>query len=84
MSEFGFRKGAKAQETFWADAARIAKSKGARFALDSISGLNAALEEGVFLLRHNEHEYQQLSGRALDWPAGISEFAESLVAQGRA
>ena len=77
-------RGDGAQETFWADAAKIAKSKGARFVLDSISGLEAALEEGVFLLRHNEHEYQALAGRALKWPDEIATFAKSLVEKGAA
>ncbi|MGD9799312.1 MAG: 1-phosphofructokinase family hexose kinase [Parvularculaceae bacterium] len=76
--------GKGAQDTFWADAARAAKSKGARFVLDSISGLEAALGEGVFLLRHNEHEYQALSGGALKWPDEISAFAKSLVDKGAA
>lgn len=76
--------GNNAQENFWADAARIAKSKGARFALDSISGLDAALKEGVFLLRHNEHEYQALSGGPLRWPDAIAAFAKSLVDKGAA
>lgn len=76
--------GKDAQATFWADAARIAKTKGARFVLDSISGLDAALAEGVFLLRHNEHEYQSLAGKALQWPDEIAAFAESLVAKGAA
>ncbi len=77
-------RGDGAQANFWADAARIAKSKGARFVLDSISGLEAALDEGVFLLRHNEHEYQALAGRALKWPDEISAFAASLVDKGAA
>jgi len=77
-------RGDKAQENFWADAARIAKSKGARFALDSISGLEAALKEGVFLLRHNEHEYQSLAGGALHWPDEIAAFAQGLVDKGAA
>lgn len=76
--------GKDAQTTFWADAARITKSKGARFALDSISGLDAALTEGIHLLRHNEHEYQSLAGKALAWPGEIADFAKSLVAKGAA
>lgn len=75
---------AEAQATFWADAARISKSKGARFILDSINGLEAALKEGIFLLRHNEHEYQSLSGRPLNWPDEIAAFAQKLVAKGAA
>ncbi|MFZ5616433.1 MAG: 1-phosphofructokinase family hexose kinase [Pseudomonadota bacterium] len=77
-------RGPNAQENFWADAARIAKRKGARFVLDSISGLKAAMTEGVFLLRHNEHEYQSLSGRTLNWPDEISAFAQKIVASGGA
>jgi len=76
--------GAGAQENFWADAARISKSKGARFVLDSISGLDAALKGGIFLLRHNEHEYQALAGKTLNWPDEIAAFAKSLVAKGAA
>lgn len=72
------------QENFWADAARAAKSKGARFVLDSISGLDAALKEGIFLLRHNEHEYQAIAGRDLQWPGEISAFAQKLVKTGAA
>lgn len=76
--------GPGAQEKFWADAARIAKKKGARFALDSVSGLEAAAKEGVCLLRFNEHEYQALAGDKLDWPDGVAGFASELVARGAA
>ena len=67
---------------FWARAARTAKAKGARFVLDSISGLRAAMAEGVFLLRQNEHEYRALAGRALRWPDEVSAFACKLAAEG--
>ncbi|MEK7264496.1 MAG: 1-phosphofructokinase family hexose kinase [Pseudomonadota bacterium] len=77
-------RGENAQETFWAEAAKIAKTKGARFALDSISGIEAALKEGVFLLRHNEHEYQALAGGPLQWPDEISAFAQKLARSGAA
>lgn len=73
-----------AQESFWADVARVAKSNGARFVLDSISGLDTALKEGAFLLRHNEHEYQGLAGGALNWPDGIAAFAQGLAKKGAA
>ncbi len=76
--------GHDAQETFWADCARIAKSKHARFVLDSVSGLDAALKEGVFLLRHNEHEYKALAGGALKWPDEIATFAQGLAKKGAA
>lgn len=77
-------RGNGAQEKFWADAAKIARKKGARFVLDSISGLEAALKEGVFLLRHNEHEYQTLSGGDLKWPGEIAAFAQELAKSGGA
>jgi 6-phosphofructokinase 2 len=77
-------RGDGASETFWADAARIAKQQGARFVLDSISGLQAALDEGVFLLRHNEHEYQALAGGPLSWPDEIAGFAQGLARAGKA
>lgn len=67
---------------FWAEASCIAKERGALFALDSINGLDQALEEGVHLLRQNKHEYLALSGRALSWPAEITAFAKQLVNQG--
>lgn len=76
--------GAAAQETFWADCARAAKKKGARFVLDSISGLEAAMAEGVFLYRCNEHEYPALAGRTLAWPDEIAAFASRLVRKGAA
>lgn len=76
--------GQSAGETFWADAAKISKEKGARFALDSVSGLAPALKEGVFLLRCNEHEYQALAGGALSWPDGIAGFAKELAKSGAA
>lgn len=68
---------------FWAQAARVAKDQGARFVLDSISGLDAALEEGVYMVRQNEHEYTALSGRELRWPDEIEHFAKEMVAKGR-
>jgi 6-phosphofructokinase 2 len=68
-----------AQARFWAEAARTAKNNGARFVLDSISGLEAAIAEGVDLLRFNEHEYQSLAGGSRDWPDGIASFAQGLV-----
>jgi 6-phosphofructokinase 2 len=69
---------------FWARAARLARHSGARFVLDSVSGLEPALAEGVFLLRQNEHEYAALAGGVRDWPEGVAAFAEGLVARGAA
>lgn len=68
---------------FWARAARIAKKKGARFVLDSVSGLEAAMEEGFFLLRVNKFEYPALSGGKLEWPDEIIVFAQDFVRKGK-
>ena len=68
---------------FWATAARIAKNKGARFVLDSVNGLDAAMEEGFFLLRLNKFEYPALAGKDLAWPDEIIAFAQNLVRQGQ-
>ncbi len=72
-----------APEDFWAQAARIVKDNGARFVLDSISGLEAALDEGVYMLRQNEHEYTALSGKELRWPDEIEAYVKDMVAKGR-
>ncbi|WP_375203795.1 1-phosphofructokinase family hexose kinase [Hyphococcus sp.] len=67
----------------WAQAARVAKDQGARFVLDSISGLDAALSEGVYMLRQNEHEYEAVSGKKLTWPGEIEAYAKDLVTKGQ-
>ena len=69
---------------FWARAAFAAKQNNARFVLDSINGVQEALDEGIFLLRQNKHEYPALAGRELQWPEEIMDFAKSLVAQNKA
>ncbi|MEZ5921772.1 MAG: hexose kinase [Parvularculaceae bacterium] len=71
-------------DDFWARAAHAAKEAGANFVLDSVSGLEQALAEGVYLLRQNIHEYQTLAGRALEWPDEIEEFARHIVSKGSA
>ncbi|MEO1240554.1 MAG: 1-phosphofructokinase family hexose kinase [Pseudomonadota bacterium] len=68
-----------APEDFWARAARLAKKKGARFVLDSVSGRDAAIEEGFYLLRQNKFEYPALAGGELSWPDEIISFAQKLV-----
>lgn len=73
-----------APEDFWAQCARIAKRKDARFVLDSVSGRDEALAEGIFLLRQNKFEYPALAGRELTWPDEITAFAEDLVQSGKA
>ena len=72
-----------APEDFWAEVAKIVKQKNARFVLDSISGLDAALAEGVYMLRQNEFEYPALSGKTLKWPQEIKDFAQQIVADGK-
>jgi len=75
--------GEGAQAQFWADAAAIARDRGARFVLDSINGVEEALNVGIHLFRCNEHEYQGLAGRTLRWPDEIADFVQGLVASGR-
>ncbi|MEO1137724.1 MAG: 1-phosphofructokinase family hexose kinase, partial [Pseudomonadota bacterium] len=72
-----------APDDFWAEAAHIAKEHGARFVLDSISGLKPALEEGIYMLRQNEYEYPALSGGPLSWPDEVERFAKAMVSDGR-
>ncbi len=67
---------------FWAQAARAAKDKGALFVLDSISGVREAISEGIYMLRQNKHEYQELAGRDLHWPDEITEYAKATVGEG--
>ena len=67
---------------FWAQAARAAKGNDARFVLDSISGVEEALSEGIFMLRQNKHEYQELAGRDLGWPDEITAYARDMVSKG--
>ena len=67
---------------FWGQAARAAKDKGAHFVLDSISGVREAIAEGIYMLRQNKHEYQELAGRDLKWPEEITEYAKSTVHDG--
>lgn len=72
-----------APDDFWAEAAHLAKKQGARFVLDSVSGLDAALDEGVYMLRQNEHEYPATSSKVLSWPNEIEDFAKRMVSGGR-
>ena len=71
-------------DDFWARAARVTKERDARFVLDSINGVRAALDEGVYFLRLNKFEYPSVAGRELQWPDEIISFARSIVASGGA
>lgn len=68
---------------FFAAAAREAKMRGARLALDTSSvGLEAALREAVFLIKPNQHEFAGLLG--LESPAlhAMIAGARGLIASG--
>ncbi len=71
-------------DDFWARAARVTKEHDARFVLDSIHGVRAALDEGIYFLRLNKFEYPDLSGRELQWPEEVIAFAQSIVKAGGA
>ena len=71
-----------APKDFWAQAARIVKRQDGRFVLDSISGIDAALREGVHMVRQNEYEYPALAGRTLKWRSEIEAFAIEQVNKG--
>ncbi|WDI30819.1 1-phosphofructokinase family hexose kinase [Hyphococcus flavus] len=73
-----------APQDLWAKAARIAKKNDARFVLDSISGVKEALEEGVFMLRQNQHEYPALAGKELNWRDEVEAFAKECVSKASA
>lgn len=70
---------------FYAQLARIAKQRGARFVLDT-SGptLAAALEEGVYLAKPNQRELETLVGASLRSAAEQEGAAKELVASGKA
>ena len=72
-------------EDFYAQLARIAKRKGARFVLDT-SGptLRPALQEGVYLVKPNRRELETLLGVSLQSAAEEEAAAEELVASGQA
>ena len=69
---------------FWGRAAQRAKRAGARFVLDSATGVAPALAAGVDVLRFNHDELLAYAGRDLDWPTGRAHVCADLVAAGRA
>ena len=68
-----------APEDFWARAASITKTAGARFILDSTDGEPAAIREGLYLLRKNRLEAAELAGEDLEWPKGTERFARRFI-----
>lgn len=73
-----------APNDFWARATRIAKAKSAHLIIDTTTGVEQALAEGVSVLRLNKSEAPVLAGRPLDWPNETTAFARSLVDGGKA
>jgi 6-phosphofructokinase 2 len=72
-------------DDFYAQVARLAVDKGARFVLDtSGAALERALESGVYLVKPNLRELETAVGRALREPAEQEEAARQLIARGRA
>lgn len=73
-----------APDDFWSRAARRAREAEAVFVIDSSSGVDAALEVGVAVLRLNRHEVKELAGASVEWPDGVAEWCASLVERGAA
>lgn len=69
---------------FYAQIARLGKNMGAKVIVD-VSGkaLNAALEEGVFLVKPNIREFWQLIGQEIKEESQLKAAAHQLVADGR-
>ena len=69
---------------FYAEAARLAKACGAKVILDTSGpALNAALEEGVYLIKPNLNELRQMTGRPLDDLDARIAACRQLVEAGR-
>ena len=72
-------------DDFYAQSARMAADKGARFVLDtSGAALKRALDAGVYLVKPNLRELETAVGRALRQPAEQEGAARQLIARGRA
>lgn len=68
----------------YARLARHVKARDAKLVLDtSGAALEAALAEGVYLVKPSRGEFAALVGRDLDDPADLEEAARELVASGR-
>ena len=72
-------------EDFYARVARIAKRLGSKMVLDtSGTALTVALQEGVYLLKPNLRELQQLANCPLSGPDAWVEASRRLVTSGQA
>jgi len=70
-------------DDFYGRVARLAKKRGARCVIDTSGApLRAALEEGVFLVKPNLREMQQLIGEDLDTAEVQERAARGLVERG--
>jgi 6-phosphofructokinase 2 len=70
---------------FYAHACRLAKSKGAKFVLDTSGvALNAALAEGIHLVKPNLRELAEAVGEKLDDEASWVRACTGLIKSGRA
>ncbi len=70
---------------FYAQLARLCRTRGARLVLDTSGpALAAALAEGVYLVKPNLRELRELSGQPLQTPAQWQAAAKALVHSGQA
>jgi len=69
---------------FYAQVARVGKKRGARTIID-VSGeaLEAALQEGVFLIKPNVREFRELVGEEIKEESQIKAEARKMVKNGR-
>jgi len=69
---------------FYARVARIGKKRGAKVIID-VSGeaLEAALQEGVFLIKPNVREFRELVGKEIKEESQIKDEAQKMVKSGR-
>ncbi|HKL24722.1 MAG TPA: 1-phosphofructokinase family hexose kinase [Desulfuromonadales bacterium] len=73
-----------APDDFYARVARWARESGVRMILDTSGpALEAALEEGVYLIKPNRRELQSLTGRELKDAADQEEASRDLLADGK-
>jgi len=73
-----------APEDFFARLARLGKAQGSKVIVDSSElPLQAALREGLYLIKPSLSEFQDLTGVASDDAAALVEAARGLIAQGQ-
>jgi len=69
---------------FYGRLAHIARDRGSRCIVDaSDAALNAALDEGVFLVKPSRHELAELVGAPVEDDAQLEAAARTLIADGR-